>query len=70
MIADINIIDRDTLPLHAPYVVHDLPGGGRRLRQEADGYKVTVKSGVVTYRHGLPTGALPGCLVRNQRVVH
>jgi N-acyl-D-aspartate/D-glutamate deacylase len=32
--------------------------------QEADGYAVTIVSGVVTYRDGVPTGALPGRLVR------
>jgi len=45
--------------------VQDLPAGGRRLTQRADGYDVTIVSGVVTYRAGVHTGALPGCLVRN-----
>ena len=34
------------------------------LMQKADGYVATVVSGVVTYREGEPTGALPGKLVR------
>jgi N-acyl-D-amino-acid deacylase len=62
--ADMNVIDLERLRLHAPTVVHDLPAGGRRLRQEADGYVATVKSGQVTYRDGQPTGSLPGVLVR------
>ncbi|MDB5447784.1 MAG: hypothetical protein JWQ97_3101 [Phenylobacterium sp.] len=62
--ADVNIIDMARLRLHAPDVVYDLPAGGRRLRQGADGYAVTVKNGQVTYRDGQPTGALPGGLVR------
>ncbi|HMO75638.1 MAG TPA: amidohydrolase family protein [Sphingopyxis sp.] len=62
--ADLNIIDLDALHLHAPTVVYDLPAGGRRLRQRADGYVATIVSGVVTYRGGTPTGALPGRLVR------
>jgi N-acyl-D-amino-acid deacylase len=63
--ADINVIDFALLKLHVPTVVHDLPAGGRRLRQIADGYAVTIVSGVVTYRDGVPTGALPGRLVRS-----
>ena len=62
--ADINVIAIDQLHLHAPRVVYDLPAGGRRLSQGADGYSVTVKSGQVTYRDGQHTGALPGGLVR------
>lgn len=62
--ADINVIDLDRLRLHAPSVVYDLPGGGRRLRQNAGGYRATIKSGEVTYRDGEHTGALPGRLVR------
>jgi len=50
--------------LHPPRVVADLPAGGKRMIQEADGYAVPIISGVVTYRDGVPTGALPGRLVR------
>ncbi|MDO7842318.1 N-acyl-D-amino-acid deacylase family protein [Sphingomonas immobilis] len=66
--ADLNVIDFDALKLHVPSVTHDLPAGGRRLRQIADGYAATIVSGVVTYRDGAPTGALPGRLVRPQNV--
>jgi len=62
--ADVNVIDLDRVHLHMPTVVHDLPAGGRRLRQLADGYDVTIKNGQVTYRDGVHTGALPGGLVR------
>ncbi len=62
--ADINVIDFDRLRLHAPEVVHDLPGGGRRLVQRADGYAATIVSGKLVYRDGVPTGELPGRLVR------
>jgi N-acyl-D-aspartate/D-glutamate deacylase len=62
--ADINIIDLDGLRLGAPYIVRDLPTGGRRLFQDAHGYAATLVNGTVTYRHGAPTGALPGRLVR------
>lgn len=62
--ADINIIDFDRLCLHRPEVHYDLPAGGRRLMQYADGYVATIVSGEVVYRDGEPTGARPGRLVR------
>jgi N-acyl-D-amino-acid deacylase len=65
--ADLNVLDLDRLHLHAPRPSYDLPAGGRRLRQRADGYDLTVVSGVVTYRDGEATGALPGRLVRSCR---
>jgi N-acyl-D-aspartate/D-glutamate deacylase len=67
MKADINVIDPGRLRLHAPRPVFDLPAGGRRLTQEADGYAATVVSGEITYRQGEATGALPGRLVRGAR---
>jgi N-acyl-D-aspartate/D-glutamate deacylase len=65
--ADINVIDHDRLALHAPSVVHDLPGGGRRLIQRASGYAATMVAGQVTYRDGEATDALPGRLMRANR---
>jgi N-acyl-D-aspartate/D-glutamate deacylase len=65
--ADVNVIDLDALRLHRPEVRRDLPAGGKRLMQRADGYDCTIVSGVVTYRRGEPTGALPGRLVRGQQ---
>ena len=62
--ADINLIDFARLKVHVPTVVHDLPAGGRRMQQLADGYVATIVSGQVTYRNGEHTGALPGRLVR------
>jgi N-acyl-D-aspartate/D-glutamate deacylase len=67
MKADLNVIDYDHLTLHAPHVVYDLPAGGRRLMQDADGYVATIVSGVVTARDGTPTGALPGRLIRGAK---
>ena len=63
-IADINIIDFDALQLHRPEAVFDLPAGGRRLVQRADGYDMTIKAGEVIFKAGEHTGALPGKLVR------
>jgi N-acyl-D-aspartate/D-glutamate deacylase len=67
--ADLNVIDLDRLRLHAPEVVHDLPSGGRRLVQRADGYFATIVSGTVVHRSGVPTGSLPGRLVRGPQPV-
>jgi N-acyl-D-aspartate/D-glutamate deacylase len=62
--ADLNVIDYDRLKLLAPQVAYDLPTGGRRLVQRAQGYTATVVAGQVTYRDGEPTDALPGRLLR------
>jgi N-acyl-D-aspartate/D-glutamate deacylase len=62
--ADLNVIDYNNLKLHKPEMVYDLPGGGKRLVQGADGYRATICSGVVTYRDGTHTGKLPGRLIR------
>lgn len=65
--ADLNVIDYDRLRVRAPEVVYDLPTGGRRLIQRADGYDVTIVSGTPVRRNGEATGALPGRLVRGAR---
>ena len=62
--ADLNIIDFANLGMEFPQMAFDLPAGGRRLVQKARGYKATIKAGQITYRDGVPTGALPGILVR------
>ncbi len=64
MKADLNVIDFEGLRIHAPRMVRDLPAEGKRLVQEIDGYRYTVKSGEVTFADGKPTGALPGGLIR------
>ncbi|PZN92615.1 MAG: amidohydrolase [Alphaproteobacteria bacterium] len=63
-LADINLIDMQRLKLGAPWMAFDLPAGGKRLLQKADGYVATIKSGVVTFREGTMTGELPGTLIR------
>ncbi|OJW24245.1 MAG: amidohydrolase [Rhodospirillales bacterium 69-11] len=62
--ADVNVIDWDRLGAGQPYVVHDLPAGGKRLLQKVEGYDATIVAGQVTFRGGEATGALPGRLVR------
>jgi len=68
MIADINIIDFETMRLHRPEAIFDLPAGGRRLVQRAEGYDVTIKAGEVIFEKGVHSGALPGKLVRRSNV--
>jgi N-acyl-D-amino-acid deacylase len=65
--ASLNIIDLDRLHLQPPRIVYDLPGGGKRLDQQADGYVATIVNGEVIQRNGEPTGAVPGLLVRGRQ---
>lgn len=65
--ADLNVIDHPALRLHKPVITYDLPAGGRRLDQTADGYVATVVSGEVIAEHGVPTSARPGRLVRGRQ---
>jgi N-acyl-D-aspartate/D-glutamate deacylase len=62
--ADLNLIDLDALTNRPPRMVADLPAGGRRLLQGADGYVATVVAGQVTYENGESSGPLPGRLIR------
>ena len=61
-LADLNVIDLDALGCRPPRIVHDLPAGGRRLVQDATGYRWTIKTGVPTFADGVHTGELPGAL--------
>ncbi len=65
--ADLNVIDHAALRLHKPVITHDLPAGGRRLDQTAEGYVATVVSGEVIAEYGVPTAARPGRLVRGRQ---
>jgi len=65
--ADLNVIDHTALRLHRPVVSYDLPAGGRRLDQTADGYVATIVSGQLIAENGVPTEARPGRLVRGRQ---
>jgi N-acyl-D-amino-acid deacylase len=65
--ADLNVIDHAALRLHKPVISYDLPAGGRRLDQTAEGYVATVVSGQVISENGVPTDARPGRLVRGRQ---
>jgi N-acyl-D-aspartate/D-glutamate deacylase len=68
--AHVNIIDHEHLTLHRPGIVHDLPGGGKRLHQSAEGYVATICNGKVIMENGQPTGELPGRLLRGHQRAH
>lgn len=67
--ADLNVIDHAALRLHKPIISYDLPAGGRRLDQTADGYVATIVAGEVIAENGVPTDARPGKLVRGRQPV-
>ena len=65
--ADLNVIDFSTLNLSGPKMAHDLPAGGRRLLQEANGYDYTIVAGQITRKQGEDTGLRPGRLIRGAK---
>lgn len=65
MRADLNVIDHDALALRAPKMAFDLPAGGKRLLQRAEGYRHTFVAGTEIMADGESTGATPGRLVRS-----
>ena len=62
--ADLNLIDLDNLSLGELEVHKDLPAGGQRILQKAQGYLATFVNGVKTRESDQDTGARPGRLVR------
>src|SRR5690349_8710539 len=63
-LADVNVIDMEKLRLGKPWLAFDLPAGGKRLLQKAEGYVATIKSGEVTFRNGQLQPARPGRVIR------
>ena len=51
-LGDVNVIDFDHMALHAPEIAYDLPAGGKRFIQRAEGYRATIKRGAVAFRDG------------------
>ena len=64
MRADLNVVDLARLSLLRPVMQRDLPAGGRRLVQHAEGYLSTFVAGSIVAENGVLTGARPGRLVR------
>ncbi len=65
--ADLVIFDYATINSgHRPEMLHDLPGGGRRLVSRAFGIQYTIVNGEVLYEEGTThNGALPGRVLRS-----
>jgi N-acyl-D-aspartate/D-glutamate deacylase len=62
--ADLVIFNPETVAPLLPEVRHDLPAGEVRLFQGAEGIAGTIVNGQVLLRNGVPTGNLPGRLLR------
>ncbi len=62
--ADLNVIEHATLRLRRPELVRDLPAGGKRLVQRAQGYRATIVSGEIVVERDALAEARPGRLVR------
>ena len=63
-VADVVVLDPDRVAPRLPYAADDLPAGGTRLVQEAEGIHVTVVAGQTLLRDGTFTEARPGGLLR------
>jgi N-acyl-D-amino-acid deacylase len=63
--ADLAIFDFDRVMPGEIVMLSDLPGGGRRMVQEAKGIHYTIVNGEVVYDNGKHTGALPGEVLRS-----
>ncbi len=65
--ADVIVYDYDALRSLPPERIHDFPAGDWRLAQKAEGYRLTVVNGEVTFEDGECIGATPGTLLRHGR---
>ncbi len=54
--ADLNVVDQAAVRVRRPEMVADLPAGGHRLLQRADGYLHTFVAGTETFTGGQATG--------------
>src|SRR3546814_5371270 len=66
--ADINIFDPDRITPTLPVLLHDLPTGAPRLESRAAGFLATIFGGVITIQRVEHTGALPGRLMRRNKI--
>jgi N-acyl-D-amino-acid deacylase len=65
MVADIVLFDPDTVRPLPHEVVHDFPTGAMRIKEPAEGIRLTVVNGQVLMEDGKHSGALPGRVLRN-----
>ncbi len=64
--ADLNVIDLDHIDIGLPELRHEMPGGAPHLTQGGRGYEATLVNGQILMRHGTPTAARPGRVLRNE----
>jgi N-acyl-D-aspartate/D-glutamate deacylase len=65
--ADLFVFDPATVGSEPARLVHDLPGHAPRLIAGSNGVVRVLVNGIETVRHGQPTGAVPGTLLRSGR---
>jgi N-acyl-D-amino-acid deacylase len=65
--ADIIVYDYNALRSLPAERLHDFPANDWRLAQKAEGYRLTIVNGEVTFEDGECTGATPGALLRHGR---
>ena len=53
-----------------PSISYDLPAGGKRLTQKAEGYKNTFVNGIEVSHNGEFTGNMPGKLIRGPQTIN
>jgi N-acyl-D-aspartate/D-glutamate deacylase len=63
-VADVVVFDPEVIGPKLPTAQADLPAGGTRLVQEADGIRATVVGGQILLDNGVFTDARPGQLIR------
>jgi N-acyl-D-amino-acid deacylase len=63
-VADVNVFALEDLTYGDDEFVHDLPGGGARLRRPTGNYRATFVGGALVQENGKATGALPGQVIR------
>jgi N-acyl-D-aspartate/D-glutamate deacylase len=67
--ADVVVFDPDTIAPQLPHAESDLPAGGTRLVQGADGVEAVLVNGAITALHGEPTEERSGRLIRGAAAV-
>ena len=67
-LADLNVIDFDALSCSPPRIVADLPAGGRRLLQDAAGYRCDDQERAGHFRRRRAHRRPAGFLLRGERL--
>ena len=64
--ADLVLFEADRVRPQLPRIANDLPGGGRRLVQKAEGIRATIVNGAVTLENGESTGEFTGQVLKGR----